>query len=93
MKVAGGKLMTLALNVVTVTARPIAAVRRRLHRHELAEAWKPALDLVWELLRRRPDLRADGHNVFLYHHPQRDGDPMEIDFGVLVTRSSRPTAQ
>jgi len=25
--------------------------------------------------------RTDGHNVFLYHHPARRGDPMDVDFG------------
>jgi len=32
----------------------------------IGAAWRPALD---------------GHSVFLYHHPARRGDPMDVDFG------------
>jgi effector-binding domain-containing protein len=54
---------------------------------EIAGAWKPALDQVWAFLARNPGLRAAaGHNVFLYHHPARREDPMDIDFGVQVIR-------
>ncbi len=31
--------------------------------------------------------RTDGHNIFLYHHPANRSDPMDVDFGVEVTRS------
>jgi effector-binding domain-containing protein len=50
-------------------------------------AWKPALDKVWEFLRSQPGLRTDGHNVFLYHHPARRDQPMDVDFGVEVSRA------
>jgi DNA gyrase inhibitor GyrI len=50
-------------------------------------AWKPALDKVWEFLRTQPGLRTDGHNVFLYRPPERRELPMEVDFGVEVTRA------
>jgi len=69
----------------TVSAQPLAAVRRRAHSREVGRVWKPALDLVWEFLRRHEGLRADGHNCFLYHHAARNA-PMEIDFGVQVIR-------
>jgi effector-binding domain-containing protein len=72
--------------IQTVAARPIAAVRRRAPIRDIAKTWKPALDQVWEFLRRHDGLRTDGHNVFLYHHP-RSGDAMDIDFGVQVVRS------
>ena len=49
-------------------------------------AWKPALDKVWEFLRSQSGLHTDGHNVFLYHHPARRDQPMEVDFGVEVSR-------
>jgi DNA gyrase inhibitor GyrI len=42
---------------------------------------------VWDLLRSRPSLRTDGHNVFVYHDPARPGAPLLCDFGVEVTSS------
>jgi effector-binding domain-containing protein len=42
---------------------------------------------VWEFLRAQPGLRTDGHNVFLYHHPARRDLPMDVDFGVEVSRA------
>ncbi|MDX6614848.1 MAG: hypothetical protein QOD75_4034 [Blastocatellia bacterium] len=70
----------------TVSAQPLAAVRRRALSRDIGRIWKPALDLVWEFLRRHEELRAGGHNCFLYHHPaHRDGE-MDIDFGVQVIR-------
>jgi effector-binding domain-containing protein len=70
----------------TVGAQPLAAVRRRAHSRDVGRIWKPALDLVWEFLRRHQGLRADGHNCFLYHHPCRRDEAMDIDFGVQVIR-------
>jgi|ERR1700722_8116232 len=65
----------------------LAAVRRHVAIGGVGTAWKPALDNVWEFLRAQPGLRTDGHNVFLYHHPARRGLPMDVDFGVEVTRA------
>jgi len=70
----------------TVTAQPIAAVRRRVKNADIARVWKPALDLVWEFLRSHQDLRTDGHNCFLYHHPGPGEEVMAVDFGVQVPR-------
>jgi effector-binding domain-containing protein len=64
----------------------LAAVRRHVAIAGLGTAWKPALDQVWKFLRTQPGLRTDGHNVFLYHHPARRDQPMDIDFGVEVSR-------
>ena len=50
-------------------------------------AWRPALDKVWAFLRSHDGLRTDGHNIFVYHHPVRPGAPMEVDFGVEVSRA------
>jgi effector-binding domain-containing protein len=72
--------------IETVPAQAIAAVRRRVRIGEVAGAWGPALDQVWAFLGRNPGLRAGGHNVFLYHHPARRDEPMEVDFGVQVIR-------
>jgi effector-binding domain-containing protein len=70
----------------TVKAQQLAAVRRRLRVGEVGRAWKPALDLVWEFLRRNEGLRTDGHNCFLYHHPAHGETEMVVDFGVQVVR-------
>ena len=70
----------------TVSAQPLAAVRRRALSRDVGRIWKPALDLVWEFLRRHEGLRADGHNCFLYHHPAHRDAAMDIDFGVQVIR-------
>ena len=75
-------------HVVTrsVSAQTLAAVRRRVHVGEVARAWKPALDLVWEFLHLHEGLRTDGHNCFLYHHPAPGETVMVVDFGVQVIR-------
>src|SRR4029079_16926633 len=53
---------------------------------DVVTAWRPALDKVWAFLRRDDGLRTDGHNIFVYHHPVEPGAPMEVDFGVEVSR-------
>lgn len=74
----------VTISVQAVRSRKLAAVRRELTPAEVAGAWRPALDKVWEFLRGQPGLRTDGHNVFLYHHDQRAAAPMQVDFGVEV---------
>jgi effector-binding domain-containing protein len=70
-------------------AEMIAAVRDTVPIGEIPRAWKPALDQVWTFLKAHRDLQP-GHNLFLYHHPERREDPMKIDFGVQVPRSFEP---
>jgi effector-binding domain-containing protein len=70
----------------TVSAQPLAAVRRRVRIGEVGTAWKPALDLVWDFLRRHQGLRTDGHNCFVYHHPARGEAVMVVEFGVQVVQ-------
>jgi effector-binding domain-containing protein len=69
-----------------VAARPIAAVHRSVPIGQVADAWRPALDKVWAFLRAHEGLRTDGHNIFVYQHPEQPGAPMEVDFGVEVSR-------
>jgi effector-binding domain-containing protein len=69
-----------------VAASPIAAVHASVPVGHAAEAWRPALDKVWAFLHGHAGLRTDGHNVFVYHHPVRPGAPLEVDFGVEVSR-------
>ena len=73
--------------VVAETVRPelVAAVRARVPIGGIAQAWKPALDQVWAFLRADGGL-SPGHNLFLYHHPERRDEAMNIDFGVQVAR-------
>lgn len=79
--------MRTQVRIETVAARKLAAVHRKIRASEIAGAWRPALDKVWEFLRQNPGLRTDGHNIFLYHPPESPQAPMDIDFGVEVTRS------
>jgi effector-binding domain-containing protein len=85
--------MAIDVSVEVVEPRTLAAVRREVTIGGIAAAWKPALDQVWAFLRTQPGLRTDGHNIFLYHHPQRRSDPMNVDFGVEVTRSFTPSGE
>lgn len=85
--------MSVVVSVRQMNARMLAAVRRTVRIGEIGAVWKPALDQVWAFLRRQPGLRADGHNVFLYHHPSRRDAPMDVDFGVEVTRAFEPSGE
>lgn len=78
----------MSYEVITksVSGQTLAAVRRRLLIRDVGRAWKAPLDLVWEFLRRHEGLRTDGHNCFLYHHPENREAPMDVDFGVQVIR-------
>ena len=75
------------VTVETVAPRRLAAVRRSVAIGSVATAWRSALDEVWAFLRAHPGVRSDGHNVFVYHHPRTPGGPMDVDFGVEVTRT------
>jgi len=79
--------MTTNVSIQIVPARMLAAVRRQVRISQISAVWRPALDQVWAFLRQHPGLRTDGHNVFLYHHPANQQLPMDVDFGVEVTRS------
>src|SRR5437764_15169138 len=85
--------MSLIVSVHTVAARKLAAVRRKVAIGGVGAAWRPALDKVWAFLRTKPDLRTDGHNVFLYHHPACRDLPMDVDFGVEVVRAFEPEGE
>jgi effector-binding domain-containing protein len=76
--------MAYEIRVEHIAPRKLAAVRRRVAMGDVPVAFRPALDLVWAFLRRNPGLRAEGHNVFLYHHETPESAP--VDFGVEVTR-------
>ena len=71
--------------VETAQVELVAAVQATVSISEIARAWKPALDQVWSFLKQSSEL-APGHNLFLYHHPDRRNEPMDIDFGVQVGR-------
>jgi effector-binding domain-containing protein len=79
--------MPVSVSVQNVVPRKLAAVRREAMPGAVESAWGPALDKVWKFIRSQRGLRADGHNVFLYHHPKQRGAPILCDFGVEVTRT------
>ena len=78
--------MPREVRVEVVPPGLLAAVHRRVPPEGIGALWRPALDQVWALLRRRPDLRTDGHNVFVYRAAERPGGPLDIDFGVQVAQ-------
>lgn len=78
--------MAAAVQEITATPRLIAAVRRTVRIGEVGKMFHSASDLVWAFLRAHPGQFGEGHNIFLYHHPPKRMDPMEVDFGVEVTR-------
>lgn len=77
--------MATEISTQLVPARMLAAVRRHIRLDQIAGAWRPASELVWAFLKQHPELRTDGHNIFLYHHPANLQSPMDADFGVQVT--------
>jgi effector-binding domain-containing protein len=85
--------MGVSVSVQVVSSRLIAAVSRQVAMGGVGAAWRPALDQVWTFLRAQPGLRTDGQNIFLYHHPARRGDPMDVDFGVEVVREFAPSGE
>src|SRR5918912_2460408 len=85
--------MPASANIQTVHARKLAAVRREVATVAVGSTWGPALDKVWAFIRSQPGLWANGHNVFLYRHPQEPGAPMLCDFGVEVTRTFETTGE
>jgi predicted transcriptional regulator YdeE len=82
----------VAVSLVSVQPRRLAAVRRKVWTGGVGAAWKPAVDQVWDFLRRHPGLRTDGHNVFLYEHLDPNG-PMTVDFGVEVAGAFEPEGE
>ena len=80
--------MPVSVNVQTVHPRKLAAVRREVAPGAVGSAWGPAVGKVWDFIRSQPGLWTDGHNIFLYHHPEQAGAPVACEFGVEVTRAS-----
>ena len=79
--------MPVSVNLQAVTPRKLAAVRREVVPGAVGSAWGPALGKVWEFIRSQPGLWTNGHNIFLYQHPNQPGAPIRCDFGVEVTRT------
>src|SRR5216684_947755 len=80
--------MPMKYDVVVETAQAglVAAVRVTVPLSDITRAWKPALDQVWAFLKTKGGELDPGHNLFLYHHPERRNEAMNIDFGVQVAR-------
>jgi effector-binding domain-containing protein len=79
--------MPVSVNLQTVHARKLAAVRGEVAPGAVGSAWGPALGEVWEFIRSHLGLRIDGHNIFLYHHPAKPGAPILCHFCVKVTHT------
>lgn len=85
--------MPVSVTIETVNPRQLAAVRREVAPRDIGSAWGPAVGKVWEFIRSQPGLWTDGHNIFVYHHPDEPGAPMVCDFGVEVTRTFETTGE
>ena len=85
--------MGVSVSAQRVSPRILAAVSRKVTIGQVGTAWRPALDQVWAFLRTQPGLRTDGHNIFLYSHPAQRSDPMDVEFGVEVTREFEPSGE
>jgi len=85
--------MDVSVSVQVVSPRILAAVSRKVAIGGVGAVWRPALDQVWAFLRTQPGLRTDGHNIFLYHHPARRSDPMDVDFSVEAVREFSPSGE
>ena len=79
--------MTAPVELQIVHRRQLAAVRREVAVSEVATAWGPAVSKVWDFIRGQPGLWTDGHNIFVYHHPEHEAAAIACDFGVEVTRA------
>jgi effector-binding domain-containing protein len=75
--------------VETAETELVAVVRATIAIRDIARAWKPALEQVWAFLKTNGELDT-GHNLLLYHHPERRNVAMNIDFGVQVARPFEP---
>src|ERR1039457_1912879 len=78
--------MLVSVNVQTVYPRKVAAVRREVEPGAVGSVWGPAVGKVWDFIRSQPGFWTDGHNIFLYHHPQQPGAP------ILCNSASRSRA-
>lgn len=75
----------VSVNAQTVHPRTLAAVRREVAPGAVGLVWGPAVGKVWEFIHSRAGLWADGHDIFLYHHPKQPGAPILCELGVEVT--------
>jgi len=82
--------MEYNISTAHVSSRLIAAVRARVTRGTVAQAFRGPLDEVWAFLRSHPGLRTDGHNLFLYHHESPESGLVTVDFGVQIVRAFEP---
>jgi len=76
--------MAYAVTIIKADAQPFAAARARMAMRDVPTRFRQPLDKVWEFLGRHPELRAGGHNVFLYRDDMDSAGVMTIDFGVQV---------
>ena len=86
-------MVDVKVSMQAVAARRLVAVRRKVTIPEVATSWRPALERVWEFVRKHPGVWTNGQTIFHYRHGVSRDAPMEIDFGVEVTRSIKPEGE
>jgi hypothetical protein len=79
--------MTYTVQLQQAEPQLIAAATERTTLARVSSDYGRILGAVWALLRARPELRRDGHNVAIYHpqgHPQghRQVHPLTADVSV-----------
>jgi effector-binding domain-containing protein len=79
-------MMEYEIKITKASPQLIAAVRARVPRGGVAQAFGEPLGKVWAFLREHPGLRTDGHNLFLYHHESAESGLATVDFGVQVVQ-------
>ena len=72
--------MIESISIVDAPVRPLAAVRAKAERAEMATTIRASFDKVYAVLRAR-NLTGLGHNVIVYHDPA-SGPPFDMVLGV-----------
>jgi len=68
--------------------RKLAAGPREVAPGAVGSLWRPALDKVWEYIRRQPGLRTDGHTTFFLPPPvTKVGRADSVDSVSRLTRT------
>jgi effector-binding domain-containing protein len=80
--------MDYLIEVETVAEQWIAAARERTTVQRVAQDILRLSEAPWGLIRERPELRRDGHNVAVYW---AEGGEVSVEVGVQVVSRFEPT--
>jgi effector-binding domain-containing protein len=80
--------MSYSVEIVHVAEQLLAASRQRTTLKRVSQDIRRLLDAPWALIRKRPDLRRDGHNVAVYWSTAGEGS---VEVGVQIVRTFEET--